>query len=235
MEAQITESQQTTKVQADTSQTGGLTPNPQSDTSEKLLAGKYKDTSELEKAYKELESTHGRKNSEWEQKIKEADERYNQLISQLTTQQQQVQTQQEEIYETPEEKLQKEIEVLKQKDRQRDMESIVNKFLTDNPDLKGDAEQRLALQRFYEVNNAKGRFVPLDKILSETAELARKDIAALRDRVQKEVTETRVELKTSEIPQGSPTHEPVETGIDESPKDYIKWREERANRTRTLV
>jgi len=235
MEAQNTESQSTGPPQADTSQPSGQTPNPSPDTSEKLYAGKYKAPEELEKGYKELESTHGKKISEYDQKLKEADERYNQLITQLTAQQQQTQPVQEDVYETPEEKLMKEVEALKLKDRQRDMESVVNKFLTDNPDLKGDVEQRLALQRFYEINGTKGRYVPLDKILSEVAETTRKDIAALRERVQKEVTETRTELKTAEIPKGTPPHESADTGIDEGPKDYMKWRMEQADRTRRLV
>lgn len=221
-------------VQKDTSQNIEQTTSPTKDTSDKLLAGKYKTQEDLEKGYKDLESTHGKKVSEYEQKAKEANERYEQLIAQISTRQQ-PQPSQEDTYETPEEKLSKEIEALKMKDRQRDVEGIINKFLDANPDLKGEAEQRIALSRFYEINAAKGQYLPLDKILGDTAEAARKDIASLREKVQKEVTEVRTEVKNTETPKGTSKQETVDESEDETFADYIKGRKSQFEQTRRLV
>ncbi len=233
MGIELSETPKTDTTQTDTSQkTEQTTSQPQTETSEKLLAGKYKTQDELIKGHKELESMHGKTVSDYESKIKEANERYEQLIAQLTTKQQ---TPPEETYETPEEKLQKEVEGLKMKDRQRDIESLTAKFLKDNPDLNGDAEQRIAWQRFQELHASKGQYWPLDKIMQETAEMARKDIASLKEKAIKEVTEVRTEIKINEIPKGTPTKESIETTENESPQDYIKWREEQAARTRRLV
>jgi len=236
METQTIESQPKGTPQADTSQTSEQTTSqPKTDTSEKLYAGKYKTDSDLEKGYKELESKHGKTVAEKEQQIKEANERYEQLVSQLASNKQNQQTPQEDVYETPEEKLQKEMGTLKQEITQMKLEKITEKFLNDNPDLKGDAEQRIAWQRFTELNQTKGQYWPLDKIMAETAEMARKDIASLKEKVIKEVTESRTEVRHDEIPKGNAVKESVDTSEDETPKDYITWRRKQAEQTRRLV
>ena len=233
METQNVESQPTGTPQADTSQATGQTPSPAKETSDKLYAGKYKAPEELEKGYKELESLHGKTVAEKEQQIKEANERYEQLIAQITTKQQQ--QPQEEVYETPEEKLQKEIEGLKLKDRQRDLEKLTEKFLKDNPDLSGEAEQRIAWQRFTELHQSKGQYWPIDRIMQETAEMARKDLASIKEKAIREVSEVRTEVKHNEIPKGTPPREAVDTTEDETPRDYVQWRKEQSAQSRRLV
>lgn len=232
MVEQNLETPKTETPKTDTSQETKQTPSPTKETSEKLYAGKYKAPEELEKGYKELESMHGKAVSEKDQQIKEANERYEQLVSQLTSRQQ---TQQEETYETPEEKLQKEVDTLKIKDRQRDLESLTNKFLEANPDLKGKAEQKISWQIFQELNATKGQYWSIDRMMEETAKQARQELAEIKERAIKEVTEVRNQVKNDEIPKGTPPAESVDTEENETAQDVVRWRREAHARTRSLV
>lgn len=198
------------------------------DTEQQLLAGKYKSPEELAKAYKEVESTLGKKSQE----MKDLENRYNQLMNQFTyAQQQQYQKAQQNEYETDEERLAKEVQGLKAGLAQQANLQLYNSFVSQHEELKGDVERELFDSKIYQARS-ENPYAPPDQILSLALEKTRGTLGRIRESAQRETTETRREVKSQSSPKGTARKE-----VDSSPKtetysDYMAWRSSTANSAR---
>ena len=75
-------------------------------------------------------------------------------------------------------------------------------------------------------------YATADVILAKAAESTRSKLAAMRESVKKEYSETRSELKSSETPDGSAPPEGTPEPEVESLEEWVAWRNEQTERTR---
>ena len=214
----------------DTAGTEGSTASPDSqDTEQKLLAGKYKSPEELEKAYKEAESTLGK----WSQEKKELENRYNQLMNQFAYAQQQQQKAGQE-YETEEEKLAKEVQNIKATITQQQGVNMFNEYVGANKELQGNVEKKMFANYLYQARNELGPYANAGQVLDKAKEYTLETLSEIRESARKETVETRKQVKSQQSSQGTARKE-----VDDSPKvesytDYMAWRTQQgANARRT--
>jgi len=223
---------------------GGAISDPETDTQETLLAGKYKSPKDLEHAYKELESKFGQTSSE----AKQAREQYEQLQQTLAYQQQQYQQQQArdaQYSQTEEERLQQDVQQLKLGVFTDRLQTIQEKFLDANKDLDNDlgrsildsAASRMMVQKPWMNPHQTGNPDHFRQVLDGAAAEAKRIMEGYTTKVtsktKQDTITTREELKVGASKTGRSVDTTTERELKgESPEEYSTWRSQQYEATK---